>query len=76
MALINVLFYLDKRLQVLILTFLFAACNAGFTVGSVFLGVFFYGYGLALSLVVVTFLAVFMVDFDFKRLEYTTFMLR
>jgi len=76
MALTNVLFYLDKRLTVAWLCLLFFVSNVAFTMLSQMLGPIFYGYGFALSLLLVCAIAILVLTKDFERLEYETFMLQ
>jgi polysaccharide biosynthesis protein PelG len=76
LGILNVLFYLDKRRQAVVLTLLFLLLNIAFTLISIHLGVHYYGYGLAISLLISNAAAFLMLDYDFRHLEYTTFMLR
>lgn len=72
-AFMNVFSYLDKRYRVLNLTFIFLSLNIIFTFITLKLGVFFFGYGFAGSLLVVNVLSFFMLDRDFNQLEYEVF---
>jgi len=74
LGLINVFFYLDKRMRVLKLCGLFVILNAVGTLLSIQLGVFFFGYGFAVALLIVIILAMHWLSRDFARLEYETFM--
>jgi uncharacterized membrane protein len=76
LGLLNVFFYLDRRKRVLLLTFLFAVLNLIFTFVSIWLGPYFYGYGLAMALLVVLAIGMALLDKDLKHLEYETFMLQ
>jgi len=74
LVLMNILFYLDRRLSVLVLTFLFALLNIGFTLLTLHLGAFYFGYGFVLALLVVNISAIFILNRIFDQLEYITFM--
>ncbi|WP_456399835.1 exopolysaccharide Pel transporter PelG [Persephonella sp.] len=76
MSILAIAFYLDKRKAVLFLTFLFFILNFVFTLISIELGIMFYGYGFALSLLVSSVTALFLLRKDFERLNYETFMLQ
>jgi len=76
MALINVLFYLDKRIAAAWLCGLFFVGNVLLTLLSQWLGPLFYGYGFAFSLLLACGSAVLIISRCFERLEYETFMLQ
>jgi polysaccharide biosynthesis protein PelG len=76
LAVMNVFFYLDKRLIVLSVVGMLAVLNIAFTVGSLMLGAVFYGYGFALAVLVTLLYALFMLERKLSRLEYETFMLQ
>jgi uncharacterized membrane protein len=76
LGLLNVFFYLDRRKRVLLLTSLFTVLNLSFTLISIQMGPFFYGYGFALALLVVLALGMALLDKDLSQLEYETFMLQ
>jgi uncharacterized membrane protein len=61
---------------VLLLTALFAVLNGAFTLLSIQMGPFYYGYGFALALLVVIAVGMALLDRDLRRLEYETFMLQ
>ena len=73
LSLLNIIFYLDKRRWALILSAVFLVGNLVFTLITVKLGVFYYGYGFAASLIVVCVLGALLLDHDFNQLEYETF---
>lgn len=58
------------------LTFLFFVLNMVFTFISIEMGIMFFGYGFALSLLVSSVVALYMLRKDFERLNYETFMLQ
>ncbi len=76
MAILNVMFYLDKRYQALILILVMASTNFLLSVLSIDLGLAFYGYGFALSMLITSLLGLMMLNRQFNTLEYHTFMLQ
>ncbi len=76
MAILNVLFYLDARREVLIVTACFFITNLLFTVATLQLGAEAFGYGFAASVTLSAFLGLFILSRKFSRLEYETFMLQ
>ena len=75
MALLNVFFYLDKRVVVLQLCALFVVLNATLTLLSQYLGPSFFGYGFTVSLVCCVFVALVQLNHALDDLKYDTFML-
>ena len=76
MAILNILFYLDARREVLIVTACFFITNLLFTVATLQLGAESFGYGFAASVTLSAFLGLFILSHKFNRLEYETFMLQ
>lgn len=76
LGIMTVFFYLDKRRILLWLTGLFGASNVIGTLVTLRLGLPYYGYGLALSLLFVVTVGLFLLDRALTRLEYETFMLQ
>ncbi|MDX1525876.1 MAG: exopolysaccharide Pel transporter PelG [Pseudidiomarina maritima] len=76
MAILNVMFYLDKRYISLILITVMMLSNLLLSWLSIQLGAQFYGYGFALSMLLATLLGIGMLNRKFERLEYETFMLQ
>ena len=76
MAILNVLFYLDARREVLVVTACFFVTNLLFTSFTLQLGAETFGYGFAASVTLSAFLALFILSHKFNRLEYETFMLQ
>ena len=76
LGIMNVLFYLDKRILALFLTALFALLNFIFSMLSVHLGATWYGYGFTVSLLVTVVVGLFLLDRKLAILEYETFMLQ
>ena len=76
LSILNILFYLDKRLTVLFLAGLFLVINVVLTLLSIAFGPQFYGYGFALSTIVTSVVGLFWLSKQFEDLEYETFMLQ
>jgi uncharacterized membrane protein len=76
LGILNVLFYLDKRRQALILCAIFALLNAVLTWISIHLDPSFYGYGFAFAVLIAVCAGLVMLDRKFKLLEYETYMIR
>ena len=76
LGLLNIFFYLDKRISVTFLTALFLILNIGFTAITLKLGAPFFGYGFAAALLVTVLAALLMLEEKLKLLEYETFMLQ
>ena len=76
LGLLNVFFYLDKRAIVAILTGLFVVLNVALTALSFYLGPAFYGYGYAVSVLVVVLISMQWLERRLTALEYETFMLQ
>ncbi len=70
------LFYIDKRIQTLYLSMLFLVLNALFSYISIDMGPEYFGYGYALSLLIVFIISVFVVREKFWKIDYETFMLQ
>ncbi len=76
LGVINVLFYLDKRMIALVLTALFSGLNLIFSLLSIHLGASWYGYGFAISLLITLVVGLYWLDRKLAILEYETFMLQ
>jgi uncharacterized membrane protein len=76
LSVLTVFFYLDRRRLVLGLCVLFVAANAGLTAWSLQLGPQAFGYGFALSLLLVVTIGFVALSRSLARLEYSTFMLQ
>ncbi|OUS32581.1 histidine kinase [Gammaproteobacteria bacterium 45_16_T64] len=76
LSILNVFFYLDCRRMALFICFLFMVSNLLLTLLSLELGVSFYGYGYAVSAVLVSVTGLLLLSSKLKRLEYETFMLQ
>jgi len=76
MSVLAVLFYLDRRVEAMWLSFLFFLLNGGLTLATIYLGPSFYGYGYAVALLICLILSLVMLNRIMKRLIYETYMLR
>ncbi|GAC1347612.1 MAG: exopolysaccharide Pel transporter PelG [Myxococcales bacterium] len=76
LAVLTLLFYLDKRGIALWLCVLFAGSNALFSWMSVRLGPQFYGYGFAVSALLTCAVGLPLLSRKLDRLEFETFMLQ
>lgn len=76
MAILNVMYYLDKRYSALVLALFMAASNYTLAHYSIELGPIFYGYGFTLTMLLTTLIGFIMLDKQFEDLEYQTFMLQ
>jgi len=76
MGILNIFFYLDRRARVVALTAIFLGLNTGLSILSTHMGLYFYGYGFAVSLLVSVLTGLVWLDRDMERVEYQTFMLQ
>lgn len=76
LGVLNIFFYLDKRLVVLVLVASFVLMNGLFTWLTLLIGPNAYGYGFAAALLVVVLASVHLLDRCFDALEYETYMLQ
>lgn len=76
MALLNVFFYLDKRIIALKLCLLFVILNTVLTVISQLLGPTYFGYGFTVSLLICVLVGLHQLSRTLDQLIYQTFMLR
>lgn len=76
MAILNVMYYLDKRYEALALTIFMAMLNFALAHLSINLGPMFYGYGFAVTMMLTTIIGMVLLDRQFTTLEYKTFMLQ
>lgn len=74
LAILNTLFYLDKLVVALSLCLLFALGNCILTLITQYLGVTFYGYGYAVSLILTSLVGLGMLSKEMNSLTYETFM--
>ena len=76
LAVMNVVFDLDKRRQVLAVVSMLTVLNLVLSWYSQRLGAVFYGYGFALSLLLTLVVGLMLMERKLGRLEYETFMLQ
>jgi len=76
LGILNILFYLDKRRIVTLLSAMFLLGNIVLSWISIELGASFFGYGFALSLLVTVLTGLWLLQKRFDALEYETFMLQ
>jgi|SRR5215831_12533820 len=76
LGILNVFFYLDKRVIVLLLTVLLALSNLALTLVTVHLGAPYYGYGFACALLATVMAGAWLLGRKLDTLEYETFMLQ
>ncbi|WP_296223569.1 exopolysaccharide Pel transporter PelG [Ralstonia sp. UBA689] len=76
LGVVNIFFYLDRRRVVLGLAAAFVALNGALTWVTLQLGPAWYGYGFAVSLLLVVMASLVILDRKLDRLEYETFMLQ
>lgn len=76
LGILNVLFYLDQRRAVLLLTGLLPVFNLMFTALSLQLGANWFGYGFALAMLLTVLLGLWILNRKLENLEYQTFMLQ
>lgn len=73
-ATLDIFFYLDKLSHALLLTIFFTVSNALFTFYSIHLGIFYFGYGIVVSLLLTVVLSFIVLNYDLKHLVFETFM--
>lgn len=76
LAILNILFYLDKKRDALYLSILFVVFNIIFTIISIKLGPFFYGFGFTVALGLVCSYGMYLLSYEFTDTDYKTIMLQ
>ena len=76
LAILNFLFYMDRRKMALGLCLLFFITNTVFSLVSLDAGPQFYGYGFAAAILLTALAGAICLSLTFDRLEYETFMLQ
>ncbi|MEY8878762.1 MAG: exopolysaccharide Pel transporter PelG [Leptothrix sp. (in: b-proteobacteria)] len=76
LGVLNVFFYLDHRRVVLWLSALLVVLNLGLSALSIWLGAAFYGYGVALAMLLTVLVAMVALESKLNRLEFETFMMQ
>ena len=75
-AVLDIIFYLDRIKEALLLNVMFVFTNIVFTTASIHLGIFYYGFGLALSLFVTSLTGFLFINRIVLNLTYETYMVR
>ena len=76
LGILNVLFYLDQRRSVVLLTALLPLSNFVLTAISLQLGAAWFGYGFALAMLITVLVGIWILSRKLEALEYQTFMLQ
>ena len=76
LGILNVMFYLDLRRDVVLLTGTLLVTNAAFSTLSIYLGAAWFGYGFALAMLVTVLAGVWILSRRLEALEFETFMLQ
>jgi uncharacterized membrane protein len=76
LGILNVLFYLDQRRSVVVLTGALPVLNILLTGVSLWLGPSWFGYGFALAMLCTVLLGIWILNRKLEVLEYETFMLQ
>jgi polysaccharide biosynthesis protein PelG len=76
LGILNILFYLDQRRSVVLLTAVLPLSNMVFTAISLKLGAAWFGYGFAVAMLVTVLLGIWILNRKLEVLEYETFMLQ
>lgn len=76
LAIINILYYMDRRVDILVISIAFFILNFIFTVVSIYLGPFYYGFGFTGALAIVCIYGMYLLSEEFTNLEYKVIMLR
>lgn len=75
-ATLDIVFYLDRLKEALIITMTFAFANALFTWMSIQFGIFYYGFGLVASLLLAISLGFILLNRIGRTLQYETYMVK
>jgi uncharacterized membrane protein len=76
LGILNVLFYLDQRRSVVLLTALLPLTNIVLTAISLHLGAAWFGYGFAVAMLITVLVGIWILSRKLEALEYQTFMLQ
>ncbi len=74
LAVLNVLFYLDRLTDAFWLTLTLFISNSLFTWITLQMGPMFYGYGFGLSMTLTAFVGIFLLSSELENIEFRTFM--
>jgi len=76
LGILNLLYYVDRRNEAFRLTVMFFTLNLIFSIWSIYMGPFYYGYGFTISLVVTCTFGMSLLDKAFSNMEYEIIVLR
>lgn len=76
MSVLAILFYLDRRTEAMWLSIAFFVLNTFLSLATIYMGPTWYGYGYAVSLLIVFAISLKVIDNVMENLDYETFMLR
>jgi uncharacterized membrane protein len=76
LGILNILFYLDQRRAVVVLTATLPLSNIVFTAITLQLGAPWFGYGFALAMLLTVLIGLWILHRKLDVLEYQTFMLQ
>ena len=76
LALISILFHMDRLKDILLISIVFLITNLLLTISSLYLGPFYYGFGFTCALMITCSLGMYLVNEEFTDLEYKVIMLR
>ena len=74
LAVLNVLFYLDRLTDAFWLTLTLFLSNSVFTLITLQMGPMFYGYGFGLSMTLTAFVGILLLSSELENIEFRTFM--
>ena len=74
LAVLNVLFYLDRLSDAFWLTLTLLISNSAFTWITLQMGPMYYGYGFGLSMTLTAFVGIFLLSSELENIEFRTFM--
>jgi len=76
MSVLAILYYLDRKMVAMWLSFSFLVLNTVLTLISVNMGPAMFGYGYSISLLIVFLASIIIIRNEMERLDYETFMLQ
>jgi uncharacterized membrane protein len=76
LGILNLLYYMDRRRETLILSGLFLILNTGLSLISIQMGPFYYGFGFTVALAITCTYGMYRLDDELNHLEYKAIMLR
>ena len=76
LAILNLLYYMDRKEETLLLTILFFVLNLSLSILSIQIGPFYYGFGFTSALIITCTYGMYLLEKQFCDLEYKLIMLR